>query len=46
MLRKLFLYGNIFPQELTVADGESAQAINLYYILVKLADLHDEARLI
>ena len=33
----------LFPQELTVADAESALSINPYYILVKLVNFSDEA---
>ena len=36
----------ISPQELAVGKGDSTGSINLYYILVKLVDLNDDACLV
>ena len=36
----------ISPQELAVGKGDSTRSINLYYILVKLVDLNDDACLV
>ena len=40
------LDGDISPQKLEVAKGDSTGSINTYYILVKLADLYDDACLV
>ena len=37
------LDGDISPQKLAVAKGDSTRSIDTYYILVKLADLYDDA---
>ena len=42
-LRLWCLDQNISPQELAVAKCDSTIAIDTYYILVKLADLNDDA---
>ena len=40
--------GDISPQKLTVAKGDSTRSIDTYYmhVLVKLADLYDDACLV
>ena len=40
------LDGDISPQELAVAKGDSTGSTNTYYILVKLTDLNDYACLV
>ena len=44
--RGLSLHREVFPQELTVMDTESARSIDQYYILIKLIDFNDEAHLV
>ena len=40
------LDGDISPQKLEVAKGDSTRSIDTYYILVKLVDLYDDACLV
>ena len=46
VLRLWYLDGDISPQELAVAKGNSTGSIDTCYILVKLVDLNDDACLV
>ena len=44
--RLWFLDGDISPQELAVAKGDSTGSIDTYYILIRLVDLNDDTCLV